>query len=90
MKSKDQQLLEEAYANVVKPKYNFVRDESQAGFVELSDRTFNVNGQDVLLRRERDRDEDSEWFYFSLIDPKTKETLFKDMSEEEILAAVKY
>lgn len=60
-----------------------------APWVEVSNRTYNVRGKEVLFKREKDQDEDSVWFYFSFIDPETKERVFKDMSEEEILAVVK-
>ena len=57
--------------------------------VEVSNRTYNVRGQEVLFKREKDQDEDSVWYYFSFIDPKTKKRLFKDMTEKEILDVVK-
>ena len=57
--------------------------------IEVSNKTYTVRGKEVLFKREKDQDEDSVWFYFSFIDPKTKERVFKDMSEEEMMAIVK-
>jgi hypothetical protein len=80
--------LKESSDSVLIPRRSFRWIETGPG-VEVSNRTYNVRGQEVLLKREKDQDEDDVWFYFSFIDPKTKERVFKDMSEEEILAITK-
>lgn len=88
MKTKDQILLERAYTSIKENNsISFKWVEAGPG-VEISNRTYNIRNQEVLLKRERDQDEDDVWFYFSFIDPKTKERVFKDIPEEEILAIV--
>lgn len=89
MKTKDQTLLEEAYKNIKENNSRSFRWIEDGPGVEVSNRTYNVRGQEVLLKREKDQDEDDVWFYFSFIDPKTKERVFKDLSEEEILDIAK-
>lgn len=86
MKNKDTQLLEEAYQSIRENAFRWIDDGPG---VEVSNRTYNVRGKEVLFKREYDSDEDSEWYYFSFIDPKTKKRVFNDMSEQEILAIVK-
>lgn len=52
--------------------------------IQYSNQTVRVRGTDVLIKREYDSDEDSEWYYWSLVDPITKERVFKDIKEDEI------
>lgn len=88
MKSKDQILLEEAYTSIKENNSRSFRWIEDGPGVEVSNRTYNVRGQEVLLKREKDQDEDDVWYYFSFIDPTTKERVFKDIPEEELLAIV--
>jgi hypothetical protein len=88
MKSKDQILLEEAYTSIKENNSRSFRWIEVDPGVEVSNRTYNVRGQEVLLKREKDQDEDDVWYYFSFIDPTTKERVFKDIPEEELLAIV--
>ena len=77
MKSKDTQLLEEAYGQVAgRDRLQFsVRGNTPNVF--YSNRTINVQGKDVLVKQEWDSDEDSEWYYLSLVDPETKEVAIR-------------
>lgn len=88
MNDKDQILLEQAYLKVVEEKVRFVYDDMPNN-IGYSNTTFNVRGKDVLVKIEWDKMEDDEWYYLSLVDPETKETLFKDISEEEIKQLLK-
>jgi hypothetical protein len=82
MKFKDQSLLEEAYDQIsIRDKLRIdVRGETPNVF--YSNKTINVQGQDVLVKQEWDRDEDSEWYYLSLVDPQTKKVALKLGTEE--------
>lgn len=60
-------------------------DNGEAPYnLEYSNRTFNVRGKDVLIKREWDSMEDDEWYYLSLVDPKTKDRVFNDIDEKQI------
>lgn len=52
--------------------------------IQYSNQTVRVRGTDVLIKREYDRDEDSQWYYWSLVDPITKKRVFNDIKEDEI------
>jgi uncharacterized protein (UPF0248 family) len=53
--------------------------------IGYSNRTFNVRGKDVLVKIEWDTEPDTGWYNFiTLVDPVTKERVFKDIPEEEI------
>ncbi len=89
----DDILLAEAYSKVIKENENTSSIDSKWYFdkngqppynVEYSNRTFNVRGKDVLIKREWDNMEDDEWYYLSLVDPETKERVFNDIGEKEI------
>jgi len=86
MKSKDTQLLEEAYGQVVGRLHFSVRTDRPNVF--YSNRTINVQGKEVLVRQEWDNDEDSEWYYLSLVDPETKEVAIR-MGTDEIQKLLK-
>lgn len=83
MKNKDQILLEQAYLKILEENVHFVYDNIPNN-IGYSNKTFNVRGKDVLVRIVWDRDEDSEWYYLNLVDPLTKEAIFKDIDEDEI------
>jgi hypothetical protein len=92
MKTKDDILLEQAYMKVVKENqeplyFNF--GENIPYNIGYSNKTFNVRGKDVLIKSEKDQDEDSVWYYLSLVDPETKERVFNDIGEEEIKQLMK-
>ena len=93
MKTKDDILLEQAYRKVVKenqePLYFNYGEGNNPPNVGYSNKTFKVRGKDVLIKSEYDRDEDSEWYYLSLVDPETQERVFKDIREEEIKQLMK-
>jgi hypothetical protein len=52
--------------------------------VKYSNRTFNIRGKEVLIKQEMDQDDDSRWYYISLVDPETKERVFNDVTEDQI------
>lgn len=84
MKNKDQILLEDAYSKVLNEEpFIFIYDDIPNN-IGYSNKTFNVRGKDVLIKIEWDNDEDSEWNYLSLVDPKTKERVFPDITEDQI------
>ena len=93
MKTQDDILLEQAYMKVIKenqePLYFNYGEENNPPNVGYSNKTFNVRGKDVLIKSEKDQDDDSEWYYLSLIDPETKERVFEDIGEEKIKQLMK-
>ena len=95
MKTKDDILLEQAYATVVKEnhqpltfKFGSNYDKSNSPNIGYSDK-ISVRGKDVLVKSEYDCDEDSEWYYLSLVDPETKERVFTDIKEPYIKRLIK-
>ena len=89
MKSQDDVLLEQAYNQILTKEnqdrlyFNYGEGNNPPN-VGYSNKTFSVRGKEVLIRSEYDRDEDSEWYYLALVDPETKERVFKDIQEPEI------
>jgi hypothetical protein len=77
MKSQDQTLLEEAYGQISQRDKLRIDVRGETPNVFYSNKTINVQGQDVLVKQEWDRDEDSEWYYLSLVDPETKKAALK-------------
>ena len=88
MKSQDDVLLEQAYNQILtkenEERLYFNYGENIPYNIGYSNKTFKVRGKDVLIKSEKDQDEDSEWYYLSLVDPETKERVFKDIQEPEI------
>jgi len=75
-------LVEEAYGHVANRDKLRIDVKGETPNVFYSNRTINVQGQDVLVKQEWDRDEDSEWYYLSLVDPQTKKVALKLGTEE--------
>jgi len=93
MKNKDDILLEEAYSKILKENEVLSSNDKQWYFdndgqppynVKYSNKTFNVRGKEVLIKQEMDQDDDSRWYYLSLVDPETKERVFNDITEDQI------
>jgi hypothetical protein len=77
IKSQDQILLEEAYSQISQKDQLRFNVPGETPNVFYSNKTINVQGQDVLVKQEWDRDEDSEWYYLSLVDPETRKVALR-------------
>jgi hypothetical protein len=67
--------------------WSFVNDDlNTRHYIGYSDRTFKVRGKDVLIKTELGErtDDGHESWDFSLVDPETKEPVFKDIRQDQI------
>jgi hypothetical protein len=60
-------------------------DDWTRHYIQYSNRTFNVRGQDVLIKNELiERTDDDETWLLTLVDPETKKRVFPDIKEDQI------
>lgn len=93
MKTQDDIQLEQAYNQILNKEnlepLSFDSGENIPSNIGYSNKTFKVRGKEVLVKREWDSMDDDEWYYLSLVDPETKERVFKDISEPQIKQLMK-